>query len=120
MKQEIPIILVACHDSTYGGHFSSELTGKKILCVGYYWPTLFQDVHEYVKRCDACQRNARNDLQMELPLQISLQLVPFEQWGIDFVGELHPHSSRGITYIIVVTEYLTKWAEAKAVRTNSQ
>jgi hypothetical protein len=118
LKEEIPTILAACHDSACGGHFSGELTSKKILHTGYYWPTLFEDAHEYVKRCDACQRYARNDLRMELPLQISLPLVPFEKWGIDYVGKLHPHSSRGMAYIIVATEYLTKWAEAKAVKTN--
>lgn len=55
---------------------------------------------------------------MQLPLHISLPLVPFEKWGIDYVEEIHPHSSRGMAYIVVATEYLTKWTEAKAVRTN--
>ena len=55
-------ILEACHDSACGGHFSGQLTGQKILRAGYFWPTLFKDSHDYVKRCDACQRYARNDL----------------------------------------------------------
>jgi len=118
MEDEVPSILTACHDSACGGHFSGQLTGQKILRAGYYWPTLFKDAHAYVRRCDACQRFARNDLHMHLPLHISLPLVPFEKWGIDYVGEIHPHSSRGMAYIIVATEYLTKWAEAKAVKTN--
>ncbi|XP_073394449.1 uncharacterized protein [Physcomitrium patens] len=64
------------------------------------------------------ERFARNDLHMQLPLHISLPLVPFEKWGIDYVGEIHPHSSRRMAYIVVATEYLTKWAKAKAMRTN--
>ena len=92
---EVPDILEACHDSACGGHFSGQLTGQKILRAGYFWPTLFQDSHDYVRKCDACQRYARNDLRMEMPLHISLPLVPFEKWGIDYVGEVHPHSSRG-------------------------
>lgn len=118
MEEEVPSILSACHDSACGGHFSGQLTGQKILRAGYYWPSLFKDAHSYVRKCDSCQRFARNDLHMQLPLHVSLPLVPFEKWGIDYVGEIHPHSSRGMAYIVVATEYLTKWVEAKAVRTN--
>jgi hypothetical protein len=115
---EIPTILSACHDSACGGHFSGTLTAQKVLRAGYYWPTLFQDAHEYTKRCDACQRYARNDLRLNLPLRVSLPLVPFEKWGIDYIGEVHPSSSSGMKHIVVATEYLTKWAEARAVKTN--
>ena len=56
---------------------------------------------------------------MELLLHVSLALIPFEKWGIDYVGEVHPKSSKGMAYIVVATKYLTKWAEAKAVRTDT-
>jgi hypothetical protein len=42
--------------------------------------------------------------------------VPFEKWGINYIGPIYPTFSRGMQYISVVTEYLTKWAEAKAVK----
>ena len=118
-ETEVESILVACHDSACGGHFSGQLTGQKILRAGYFWPTLFQDAHEYVRKCDTCQRYARNDLRMKLPLHVSLPLVPFERLDIDFIGEVHPHSSTGMAYIVVATEYLTKWAEARAVMTDT-
>jgi len=118
-KTEVEAILIACHDSACGGHFSGQLTGQKILRAGYFWPTLFKDAHDYVRKCDACQRYARNDLRMEMPLHVSLPLIPFEKWGIDYVGEVHPQSSKGMKYIVVATEYLTKWAEAKAVKTDT-
>ena len=92
---------------------------KKILQAGYFWPTLFKVAHDYVKKCDACQRYARNDLRMEMPLHVSLPLVPFEKWGIDYVDKVHPHSSKGMKYVIVATEYVTKWAEATAIKTNT-
>ena len=115
---EIPRTLEACYDSVCGSHFSGQLTGHKILRAGYYWPTLFQDAHDYAKRCDACQRYARNNLKLNLPLHISLPLALFEKWGTDSIGEIHPNSSNGMKHIIVATEYLTKWAEAKAVKNN--
>ena len=89
-KIEVPTILVACHDIACGGHFFGQLTDQKILRARYFWPTLFKDSHDYMNRCDACQRYARNDLRMEMPLHISLPLVPFEKWRIDYVDEVHP------------------------------
>ena len=70
----MPDILTSCHDSACGGHFSGQLTGQKILRVGYFWLTM-----AHVNKCDACQRYARNDLRMEMPLHISLPSVPFEK-----------------------------------------
>ena len=49
---EVSSILEACHGSAYGGHFSGQLIGQKILRAEYSWPTLFKDSHDYVKRCD--------------------------------------------------------------------
>ena len=99
--------------------FPANLPPKRFLERDIFWSTLFKDSHDYVKRCDACQRYARNELRMEMPLHISLSLVPFEKWGIDYVGEIHPHSSKRMSYIIVATEYLTKWVEAKAVKSDT-
>ena len=114
--EEVPAILEACHDSACGGHFSGRLTGQKVLRAGYFWPTLFADAEAHVKKCDACQRYARNDLHMDLPLNPSLPIAPLEKWGIDYIGPVNPASSRRNQYIIVATEYLTKWAEAKALK----
>ena len=76
---KVPDILEACHDSACGGHFSRRLTGLKILRAGYYWPTLFADAEAYAKKCDACQRYARNDLHMDLPLHPTLPISPLEK-----------------------------------------
>ncbi|MCO5548847.1 hypothetical protein L7F22_002309 [Adiantum nelumboides] len=44
--------------------------------------------------------------------------LPFEKWGIDYVGPINPTSKHGKAYIIVATDYLTKWYEARAVRSD--
>nr|XP_008381099.1 uncharacterized protein LOC103443973 [Malus domestica] len=36
---------------------------------------------------------------------------------MDFIGQIHPASSKGHTFIIVATDYFTKWVEASAVKT---
>ena len=43
----------------------------------------------------------------------------FAKWGINFVGPINPPAHRTwAQYIIVVTDYLTKWVEAKATVKN--
>jgi len=39
-----------------GGHFSALVTAHKILRARYYWPTLFQDVYNWVCKCELCQQ----------------------------------------------------------------
>eukprot|EP00253_Pinus_taeda_P021188 PITA_21188 len=46
----MPDILKACHDEPCGGHFADKRTTYKILSLGYYWPSLFKDEKQYVKR----------------------------------------------------------------------
>jgi hypothetical protein len=36
---------------------------------------------------------------------------PFRGWGLDFVREIHPTSSKGHHFILVATDYFTKWME---------
>ena len=36
---------------------------------------------------------------------------------MDFIGQIYPASSRGHTFIIVATDYFTKWVEDSAMKT---
>ena len=49
-------ILRECHSTVYGGHYGGEKTTARILQAGFFWPTLFKDSHQFVLRCDRCQR----------------------------------------------------------------
>jgi hypothetical protein len=44
------------HEGPSKWHFATKITQRKILNVGYWWPTMYKDVHDYYKFCDACQR----------------------------------------------------------------
>ncbi|UYV80861.1 K02A2.6-like [Cordylochernes scorpioides] len=81
----------------------------------YYWPSMLKDVSEFVKTCHLCQsRKGSNHLPSGLLQPIPPANYPFERIKIDFVGPL-PSTKRRMKWIIVLTDYYTKYAETKAV-----
>nr|GEY46040.1 reverse transcriptase domain-containing protein [Tanacetum cinerariifolium] len=51
-------ILNACHSGPTGGHYGANYTTKKVFDSGFYWPTIYEDAYELIKRRDSCQRQA--------------------------------------------------------------
>ncbi|GJZ50938.1 putative nucleotidyltransferase, ribonuclease H [Tanacetum coccineum] len=109
-------ILAHCHSGPTGGHHSANITAKKVYESGFYWPSVFKDANEYVRRCDACQRSGNISSRNKMP-QNNIQVCEvFDVWGLDFMGPFP--QSRGNKYILVAVDYVSKWVEAQALPTN--
>ncbi|MCO5579092.1 hypothetical protein L7F22_032944 [Adiantum nelumboides] len=118
-EEEYVPILKQAHSGQAGELFSADKIAKAILVAGIWWPTLFMDAKEFVKRCDDCQGTKTPRGRDDMPLRPMMGAGAFTKWEIDFVGSIAPPTYRMHTqYIIVAIDYLTKWVEAKATAKN--
>ena len=53
---------------------------------------------------------------LPLPLNPITVEAPFQQWGLDFIGEINPSSLGQHKWILTATDYFTKWIEAIPTR----
>ena len=110
-KDYVEHILIDLHDGPAGGHFSGETTAHKVLRVGYYWPTLFRDAHAHVRKFQICKVNVGKERTHAFPLHPVTIANPFEQWGLDVVGEINLNSLKLHKYILTTTDYFSKWTK---------
>src|SRR4051812_42873164 len=108
---EIEPILYLHHNHPTGAHLGVDKEFEKIRNQ-YYWPQMFENIKDYIRSCDRCQR--RGKYRTPGPLHPIPVGEPFAKIGIDIVGPL-PLTEKKNRYIIVATDYLTKWPEAEAV-----
>jgi hypothetical protein len=110
LKQDI---LTACHDDPMGAHFGLNKTYEKIR-QRYYWSGMFQDVQHWCRSCVACSRRKLPRTAGRAPL-IPLPVEgAFDRLAVDCVGPFRK-TVAGNRYVVVFTDYLTKWPEAFAV-----
>jgi hypothetical protein len=112
LKDKADKVLQDFHAGDCGGHLSWKTTPNKILRVGFYWPTMFTDVNQKVTSCHKCQVFEGKKKLLPLPLKPISVEAPFQQWGLEFIGEIHPLSLGQHRWILTATDYFTKWIKA--------
>ena len=106
-------VLVWAHDDVTAGHLGTQKTYGKIR-TRYYWRNMFRDIDRWCKSCVDCamKKSPRNRHKAPL-LPIPVENA-FDRLAVDCLGPF-PLSNAGNRYVVVFTEYLTRWPEAFAV-----
>jgi len=110
---EVEIVMSEVHEGLCGIHSLGRAMAFKIKRMGYYWLTMITDCVKYAQRCKGCQLHAPLIHQpSELFSSISAPYL-FMRWSMDIIGPLH-RSTRGVQYLLVLTDYFSKWIETEA------
>jgi len=100
-------IIEKCHATPYGGHYGAFRTQAKIWQCRFFWPTMYEDTKEFIRRCRKCQLQGGITSRNAMPLHYNLQIEIFDVWGIDFMGPFQ--KSQDCEYILVIVNYVSKW-----------
>ena len=117
-KKDRNRVVTTLRAESSGGHFIAITIVNRIRSAGYWWPHLIRDVKAHVRSCDQCQRMGAPSFRNHWPLTPIIPLAPFEKWGIDFIGPINPPSAQKKKYIILATDYATKWVEVRSTCKN--
>jgi hypothetical protein len=108
-----PLVMKHLHDDLMAGHLAYYRTYMRVKH-NYYWPTMREDIQNYCKVCQRCLENTKSTLRAFLhPLELAQAL--FDVVGMDFMGPFKPPSTHGNKYIMVVTDYFSKYVEVAAL-----
>jgi hypothetical protein len=72
---------------------------------------MIADCFWYCKGCEECQNFGNIQMVPAATLHPIIKAWPFRGWGLNFIGQIHPSSSKGHRFMLVATNYFMKWTE---------
>lgn len=107
-------LLHLAHDHEMAGHMGGAKTNFRLVNK-YYWPRIRSEIKQYVKACYDCQAHKAGCPPLGATLTPTLPNEPNELIGIDLIGPLPNPDNTEFSYLLVMTDYFTKWPEAVAL-----
>lgn len=108
----VPDVLKLLHDLPTSGHLGVNKMTERVRA-RYYWKGWQEDVQDYCRSCRKCAERNPPPRKARALLETSEVGYPMERVALDVLGPL-PMTSRGNRYILVVSDYFTRWPEAYA------
>lgn len=105
-------VLFQCHDNKTSAHLGVRKTIERIR-QKYYRPGLQADVRRYIKGCEFCNRRKNPCRTNKAPMQFKVVILWNELLLIFWENFQKP--KKGNRYILVVSDYFSKWTESFAM-----
>jgi hypothetical protein len=105
------------HEGVYGAHQSAFKMKWMIKNNNYYWLMMLEDCFKYYKGCQECQKFGSIQKVPASAMNPIIKPWPFRGWEIDLIGQIYPPSSKGHKFVLVATNYFSKWVEAIPIKT---
>ena len=106
-------ILDHLHGGIGGGHLGEEKMRAR-LQERFYWPGQFLDVRNWCQSCSSCTTRKIPVPKRHTPLGTVSAGNPMQVIAVDILGPL-PKTGNGNCYVLVATNYYTRWVEAYAI-----
>ena len=111
LRKEVMKLL---HNNITAGHLGVTRTVTRIKD-RFDWPSLREDVENWCRACTECQRAKNVTRKPRAKLRVSKVGAPMERVGIDILGPM-TQTRRGYRYVLVISDYFTRWSEAFAMK----
>lgn len=108
-------VLRECHDHPASGHLGVKKTVNRAR-QHYFWPSLIQDVKEYVRHCETCAKYKVSQLPPVGLMGHHREVTePFQIISMDLMGPF-PRSKQGNTMLLVISCWFSKFTLLFALR----
>ncbi|KAM2957000.1 hypothetical protein FF2_024063 [Malus domestica] len=108
-------VISEVHEGVCGAHQSGRKMRWLLRRHGYFWPRILKDCIEFARGCVQCQIHGPIQRVPAESLHSVIKPWPFRGWAMDVIGKITPTSGAAKhAWIIVATDYFTKWVEAKS------
>ena len=107
------VIFKELHSKRIAGHLGVAKTVAQVKR-RFYWPCFKADVERWCRQCRVCQQKKPGKGPGRAKLKQEPVGVPLERVAVDILGPL-PATDRANEYIMVISDYYSKYSEAYAI-----
>ncbi|KAM1990197.1 hypothetical protein ACFX15_031479 [Malus domestica] len=115
VPQEVAQAITEVHEGICGAHQSGCKIRWLLRRHDYFWTSIIKDCIEFARGCIQCQIHGSIQRVPAESLHSVTKPWSFKGWAMDVIGKITPSSGAAKhTWILVATNYFTKWFEAKS------